>query len=85
MPSDNAEAVDKYMDVIYQLAQSDKFVMDNFIADIIDTGFLKNIQKDCLKIYPQILEKELPLKVFQVLIVVSVLPILPLRNYCVWI
>ncbi len=62
MPQDNAEAVDQYMEVLEKLLQADKAKFDGFMKEIIESGFLKNIQKDCLEIYPRILEAELPLR-----------------------
>lgn len=59
MPGDNAEAVDLYMGVIMTLTESKQHEFDAFIKEIIDSGFLTNIQHDCLEIYPKILEAEL--------------------------
>jgi hypothetical protein len=36
--------------------------LNDFVRDIIDTGFLGTLQKDCLKLYPEIYEAELPLR-----------------------
>ncbi|WP_275356417.1 hypothetical protein [Methylophilus sp. YYY-1] len=62
MPNDNAEAVEKYSKITMQLSEKNKNALDNFIKEIIDTGFLKNIQEDCLEIYPKLLEAELPMR-----------------------
>lgn len=62
LPEENANAVNKYMQVIRQIADNDKSSMDAFVTEIIDSGFLRNIQKDCLEIYPRVLEAELPLR-----------------------
>lgn len=36
--------------------------LDGFVRNIIDTGFLETLQKDCLKLYPDIYLAELPLR-----------------------
>ena len=36
--------------------------LDDFVRNIIDTGFLSTLQKDCLKLYPDIYSAELPLR-----------------------
>lgn len=59
MPSDNAVAVDSYMGVMAKLHQENKEGFEEFIKEIIDTNFLKNLQSDCLEIYPKILRSEL--------------------------
>ena len=36
--------------------------LNDFVRTIIDTGFLGSLQKDCLKLYPEIYGAELPLR-----------------------
>lgn len=36
--------------------------LDDFVRNIIDTGFLNTLQKDCLKLYPEIYSAELALR-----------------------
>lgn len=59
MPNENAESVDIFMRVTRDLMQGRKEAFDKFIWDIISNDFLKNLQKDCLEIYPEILKYEL--------------------------
>lgn len=59
MPSDNADSVDLYMKVIGKLHQDKKGEFEAFIKEIAETEFLKNLQYDCLEIYPEILASEL--------------------------
>lgn len=61
-PNDNAESVTLYLGIMTDLFNSDKSSFDSFIKEIIESGFLKNLQLDCLEIYPQILKAELPLR-----------------------
>lgn len=59
MPNDNAEAVENYMQLFADLHKNKKEGFEAFINEVIDTSFLQNLQKDCLEIYPRILEAEL--------------------------
>jgi hypothetical protein len=34
----------------------------NFVGDVIDSGFLSNLQRDSLKLYPEIYDAEMPLR-----------------------
>lgn len=34
----------------------------NFVGELIDSGFLTNLQRDCLKLYPEIYDAEMPLR-----------------------
>lgn len=45
-----------------KLSDANKNAFDNFITEIIETGFLENIRKDCLEIYPRLLDAELPMR-----------------------
>ncbi|MEO1829601.1 MAG: hypothetical protein ABGX82_12365 [Pseudomonas sp.] len=62
MPNDNAEAVELYMDLMAGLHNDKKDAFELFLKEIVDTDFLKNLQKDCLEIYPEILSSELALR-----------------------
>lgn len=59
MPTENAESVDFYMNVMGKLHSEKKEAFEAFIKEVIDTEFLKNLQIDCLEIYPEILKSEL--------------------------
>lgn len=59
LPNDNAEAVDLYMNVMAELHNSKKAAFERFIKEIFESNFLKNLQRDCLEIYPEILKSEL--------------------------
>jgi len=59
MPNDNADAVESYMQVMGKLHRERKEAFESFIKEIIETNFIKNLQKDCLEIYPEILASEL--------------------------
>lgn len=49
-------------ELVIEIAQKNKENFDKFIAEIIETNFLKNLQRDCLEIYPRILEAEIALR-----------------------
>lgn len=34
----------------------------NFVGELVNTGFLRNLQSDCLKLYPEIYDAEMPLR-----------------------
>jgi hypothetical protein len=36
--------------------------LGNFMVQIIDSGFLANLQKDCLNVYPEIYDAEMPMR-----------------------
>jgi hypothetical protein len=44
------------------LLQKDQQRLDAFVDHLADTGFLRNLQLDCLELYPNILDAELPLR-----------------------
>lgn len=58
-PNENAESVKIHMKGLHDALSADKKMLDQFFEKIIETSFLKNIQHDCLEIYPQILSGEL--------------------------
>lgn len=47
---------------IMNLGQTTNGAFDKFIDRLIETTFLHNIQRDCLKLYPEIYDAELPLR-----------------------
>lgn len=62
MPGANEQAVELYMDVVTKVAKNDRLAFERFLRDVIDRGFLKKLQLDCIEIYPRILAAELPLR-----------------------
>lgn len=56
------EFVEELHEVIIGLAESKSDAFNAFIDHIVDTGFLSNIQRDCLEIYPAVYEAELALR-----------------------
>ncbi|WP_041634834.1 hypothetical protein [Magnetospirillum gryphiswaldense] len=61
-PGQALEDIEQYMKVQLHLANTQKLSFGAFIDEILDTGFLKNMQVACLGIYPRILKAELPLR-----------------------
>lgn len=49
-------------DMVVDIAQNNREAFDSFIAEIIETQFLHNLQRDCLEIYPRVLEAEIALR-----------------------
>lgn len=61
-PNQSEEDIQLYLQVQMNLAENNKAAFYAFMDEILDTGFLKNLQTDCLEIYPKILKAELPLR-----------------------
>ena len=59
MPDDDVEAVSLYTNTMRKLYKKNQVGLEKFIKEIIETNFLENLQKDCLEIYPEILEAEM--------------------------
>lgn len=59
-PGQDEEAYNAHM--MSELAGNYPEALQAFMADIIDSGFLKNLQDACFEIYPRILDAELPLR-----------------------
>lgn len=59
MPDDNADSVKLHMKAIHDALSKSKDGFNAYMSEIFETGFLHNMQKDCLDIYPQILAGEL--------------------------
>ena len=57
-----SQLVDNFTHRVMALSSNQGPEFDAFVDYIIETGFLKNLQKDCLDLYPEIYEAELPLR-----------------------
>lgn len=57
-----SQFVEDFGEVMLNLANAHGPTFDAFIDHIIETSFLKNLQKDCLDLYPEIYGAELPLR-----------------------
>lgn len=58
-PGKNVDAVETITRIQMRLARKDKAALDAFMTEIVDSGFLRNVQLDCLEIYPRIIDLEL--------------------------
>lgn len=61
-PKKNLDATSLYTEKLIELEKAKKDKLDRFIKEIVNTGFLKNVQEDCLEIYPRIIDIELMLR-----------------------
>lgn len=61
-PGQAHEDIEQYMQVQMHLSKTHNQAFHAFIDEILDTGFLKNLQVACLGIYPRILKAELALR-----------------------
>lgn len=61
-PGQSRDAVDEFASVIFHLADAHHAELDAFVGDLVDSGFLKNLQLDVLEIYPKMLEAELVMR-----------------------
>lgn len=61
-PERNVDAVNLFTRELIVLEQRSKPSLRKFIDAIIDSRFLKNVQIDCLEIYPRIIDMELMLR-----------------------
>ena len=59
LPSDNIESVELYTKITTDLHANKRSAFNRFMKEAIDSGFLKNLQEDCLEMYPQMLAAEL--------------------------
>jgi hypothetical protein len=57
-----SKIVDGYSGLVYTLAQQHPKSFGGFLDFLLDTNFLRNLQLDCLELYPNVLEAELPLR-----------------------
>ncbi len=58
-PRQSLEAVYNFTNITTDIANSHKANLDVFVRNLINSNFLKNLQHDVLKIYPQMLGAEL--------------------------
>lgn len=61
-PSKNVDAVEKITRFQMRLEKKDKAALNGFMTEVVDSGFLRNAQIDCLEIYPRIIDIELMLR-----------------------
>jgi hypothetical protein len=61
-PGQSRDAVDRFKDVIIDVAKAHKAGLDSFVHGLIDGRFLKNLQLDLLEIYPRMLDAELVMR-----------------------
>jgi len=62
LPDDSRALVRKYSETVVDLLRNKKSAMTAFLQELFDTGFLSNLQRDCLKVYKPIFDAELPLR-----------------------
>ena len=62
MPGDNELSVDHITETLIEHGQKSPEAMKGFIDELAQTKFLKNLQIDCLDIYPRILDSEIALR-----------------------
>ena len=60
-PGQNEDSVQLFQNVLFETGIK-RQAIDAFVEEVITTGFLKNLQLDCLEIYPRILAAELPMR-----------------------
>lgn len=61
-PERNMDAVNLFTGELIEIEKSNKDSLNDFFNEIISNRFLKNIQTDCLEIYPRIIDIELMLR-----------------------
>ena len=61
-PERNMDAVNLFTAELIEMEKNHKGALDDFFEEIISNGFLKNVQTDCLEIYPRIIDIELMLR-----------------------
>jgi hypothetical protein len=61
-PERNVDAVNLFTEILIELEESNKDGLYKFFDEIVSSGFLKNVQTDCLEIYPRIIDIELMLR-----------------------
>lgn len=61
-PISTADFAQGITELVMSIAEENKQGFDNFMNEILETNFLKNLQKDCLEIYPRILEAEIAIR-----------------------
>lgn len=61
-PSGVLDLVQNFTSILFKLETKNRLALDTFIDHLKETNFLHEIQKDCLDIYPEIYDAELPLR-----------------------
>lgn len=61
-PEKNVDSVHLITQELINIEKDNKDSLHEFINEIVSNGFLKNIQTDCLEIYPRIIDIELMLR-----------------------
>lgn len=61
-PEQDGETVGLFMKTIGDLLTNHRPALELFMKELLETKFLKNLQLDCLSIYPKILAAEIPLR-----------------------
>ncbi|SHA22954.1 hypothetical protein BTHERMOSOX_1289 [Bathymodiolus thermophilus thioautotrophic gill symbiont] len=61
-PKRNMDAVNLFTEKLMKLEINNKNALHAFFEEIVTNGFLKNVQTDCLEIYPRIIDIELMLR-----------------------
>lgn len=59
---ENVEFVTKLSRNLYNISKTKTEAFNNFLTEIISTNFLKELQKECIQIYPRILDAHLILR-----------------------
>src|ERR1017187_9402932 len=61
-PEKNVDSVEAITRLQLRLEKKNKVALHAFMTEIVDSGFLRNAQLDCLEIYPRIIDIELMLR-----------------------
>ncbi len=61
-PGQDEAIVNEFNGILDELISSSQEALEAFSDEIEEKGFLKNLQHDCLEIYPRVLAAELPLR-----------------------
>jgi hypothetical protein len=61
-PEENVEFVTKLSRNLFGISKNKPEAFNNFLTEIISTNFLKELQKECVQIYPRILDAHLILR-----------------------
>ncbi|WP_445572077.1 hypothetical protein [Pseudomonas sp. E102] len=61
-PISTANFTSEISDLVVDIGTKNKQAFDDFMDEIISTNFLANLQRDCLEIYPRILNAEIALR-----------------------
>lgn len=61
-PVSNADFAGGIAGLVQEIAETNEHAFNEFLDEIIKTEFLSNLQRDCLDIYPRILEAEIALR-----------------------